>query len=116
MRYSGMCCRIKTSSELIFYRSKNLFSLLSKVNRFNDRVELPANVIMGYEIKSFFGVSVGLSLRIQSERDPSRIKKLRPINIAFLPSQIKQHLLNEIDAYVNCNDSRFQQQLLVNFA
>lgn len=100
MKYSGICCQLKVTDQLISYRVNKLFRPLAKLRLFNHMVELPLNIVIGYEIKPYLGFLQGITLYIKSGRNQDKVRKLHPINITFVPKQLRKRLLDNLDRQV----------------
>lgn len=100
MKYSGICCQLKVTDQLISYRVSRFFEPLARLRKFNDRVELPMNIVVGYEVKSYMGFLEGVTLYIKSGRNQDKVRKLHPINITFIPKPLRKRLLANLDQQV----------------
>lgn len=97
MKYSGFYCRLKLTDDLLSYRVNKLLVPFVKLRKFNPQVELPLNIIVGYESKRYIGFVKGLVLYIQSSTNKHKIRKLYPINITFLPKALREKLLERLE-------------------
>lgn len=100
MKYSGICCQLKVTDQLISYRVSRLFEPLARLKRFNQRVELPMNIVVGYEVKPYLRFLEGITLYIKSGRNQDKVRKLHPINITFIPKPLRKFLLANLDRQV----------------
>ncbi len=100
MKYSGICCELKVTDQLISYKVSRFFEPLVRLRKFNSRVELPMNIVVGYEVKSYMGFLQGVTLYIKSGRNQDKVRKLHPINITFIPKSLRKRLLANLDQQV----------------
>ncbi|GAB5527188.1 MAG: hypothetical protein Roseis2KO_50600 [Roseivirga sp.] len=100
MKYSGICCQLKVTDQLISYRVSRFFEPLARLKKFNQHVELPMNIVVGYEVKSYLGVLEGVTLYIKSGRNQDKVRKLHPMNITFIPKPLRRYLLANLDRQV----------------
>ncbi len=100
MKYRNFWCQLKVTDQLISYRVNGLFRPLARLKLFNHRVELPMNIVIGYEVKPYLGFLKGVILYIKTGRNQDKVRKLNPINITFLPGEFRKRLIANLDRQV----------------
>ncbi|MCE7990351.1 MAG: hypothetical protein HEP71_00165 [Roseivirga sp.] len=100
MKYNGFSCQLKVTDQLISYKASRVFELLVWMKRFNQRVELPMNIVIGYECRQYMVFLKGVVLYIKTGKNQDKVRKLSPINITFVPKHFRKRLLTNLDKQV----------------
>ena len=102
MHYDGIFCRLVFDESVFSYTASKSASAAFFWSKFNNRVEVPVNAIIGMKINSYLPYGKGLTLKIKSGYRYEKVKTLTPMNITAVPDRV----LNSLRTLVEKNKQR----------